>query len=108
LEAARARMALACAPGIANREAVRLLEAALQAARTCGARGLAADAVEALAQRGHPDADAGDTHTGLTSRQRRVIELTAAGLDSHEVAQRLFLTPGTVRAVLESTTGGAR
>ena len=86
-----------------------LLEAALGAARACGARGVTVDAAEALAQRGHPEAaDADDTHTGLTSRQRRVSELIAAGLDPHEVAQRLFLTPGTVRAVLESTAGGAR
>ena len=84
-----------------------LLEAALHAARACGAPGVAADAAEALAQRGQRTADAGDAHTGLTSRQRRVTELTAAGLDPHEVAQRLFLTPGTVRAVLESTTDGA-
>ena len=93
------------APGVADPEAVPLLQAALHAARACGAGGVAADAAEALAQRGHPEAAAGDAHTGLTSRQRRVTELTAAGLDVHEVAQRLFLTPGTVRAVLESTSG---
>ena len=67
-----------------------------------------AAAAEALAQRGGSQADTGDAHTRLTSRQRRVNELTAAGLDPHEVAQRLFLTPGTVRAVLESTRGGTR
>ena len=106
LEAARARVALARASGVTDPEAVPLLEAALHAARACGARGVAADAAEALARRGHPEAAAGDTHSGLTSRQRRVIELTAAGLDPHEVAQRLFLTPGTVRAVLESTDDG--
>jgi ATP/maltotriose-dependent transcriptional regulator MalT len=108
LELARARVALARAPGVADPEAVPLLEAALHAARACGAGGVATEAAEALAQRGHWEADARDPHTGLTSRQRRVTELTAAGLDPHEVAQRLFLTPGTVRAVLESTTGGAR
>ena len=43
--------------------------------------------------------------TRVTSRQRRVIDLAATGLDVHEVAQRLFLTPGTVRAVLESARG---
>ena len=31
-----------------------------------------------------------------------MIDLTASGLDVNEVAQRLFLTPGTVRAVLEA------
>ena len=33
-------------------------------------------------------------------------DLTAAGHDVNEVAQLLFLTPGTVRAVLESTGEG--
>ena len=108
LEAARARVALARALGVADPAAVPMLEAALHAARACGARGVAEDAAEALAQRGHAEADAGAAYTGLTSRQRRVTELIAAGLDSHEVAQRLFLTPGTVRAVLESTPGRAR
>ena len=42
----------------------------------------------------------------LTSRQRRVGELAAAGMGANEVAQRLFLTPGTVRAVLESMPEG--
>ncbi len=107
LELARAQVALARAPGVADPEAIPLLEAALHVARAAGAGGVAADAAVALAQRGRADADAGDAHTRLTSRQRRVIELTAAGLDPHEVAQRLFLTPGTVRAVLESTTRGA-
>jgi DNA-binding CsgD family transcriptional regulator/predicted negative regulator of RcsB-dependent stress response len=108
LELARARVALACAPGVPDAEAVPLLEAALHAARACGARGVAAEAVAALARRGRSDAGSGDAQTGLTSRQRRVIELTAAGLDPHQVAQRLFLTPGTVRGVLESMTSGAR
>ena len=104
LETARARVALARAPGIADPQAVALLEAALPAARACDARGVAAAAAEALARRGHPATDADEAHAGLTSRQRRVRELTAAGLDPYEVAQRLFLTPATVRAVLESTT----
>ena len=61
------------------------------------------DAVTALAQRGHPPVDPGAAPVGLTGRQRRVADLAAAGLDVNEVAQRLFLTPGTVRAVLDST-----
>lgn len=47
--------------------------------------------------------DAGDDDTWLTGRQRRVTELVAAGLGVNEVAQRLFLAPGTVRADLAST-----
>jgi DNA-binding NarL/FixJ family response regulator len=48
-----------------------------------------------------------DVPTRVTSRQRRVTDLAEAGLDVNEVAQRLFLTPGTVRAVLESAEGAA-
>ncbi len=108
LEEARARVALACAPGTEGGEAVPLLVSALRAARACGARGVAAAAADALARCGQPGADVdGDVRRGLTTRQRQVWELTAAGLDPHAVAQRLFLTPGTVRAVLESTTGEA-
>jgi DNA-binding SARP family transcriptional activator/DNA-binding CsgD family transcriptional regulator len=112
LEAARARVALARAPDVADGEAVPLLRSALGAARACGARGVEAEAGLALERRGQPGADHhGDVPTGLSSRlssrQRRVAELAAAGLDANEVAQRLFLTPGTVRALLESTTGAA-
>jgi tetratricopeptide (TPR) repeat protein len=108
LEEARARVALACAPGTEDGEVVPLLLSALRAARACGARGVAAAAADALARCGQPGADVeGDVRRGLTTRQRQVSELTAAGLDPNEVAQRLFLTPGTVRAVLESTTGHA-
>ena len=67
-------------------------------------RAVVRDAVAALAQRGHAPVDPSDAPVGLTSRQRRVTDLAAAGLDVNEVAQRLFLTPGTVRAVLDSTT----
>jgi DNA-binding CsgD family transcriptional regulator len=108
LEAARARLTLGSSPEVADAEAVPLLEAALDTARACGARAVAADAAQALADRGRPAAHRDDAPAGLTGRQQRVIELTAAGLDVNEVAQRLFLTPGTVRAVLESTTGAAR
>jgi hypothetical protein len=106
LEAARARVALAGAPGVTDTEAVPLLQSALRDARACGARGVAADAGNALARQGRPSTDHdGDHPRGLTTRQRQVSELVAAGLDPNEVAQRLFLTPGTVRAVLDRTTG---
>jgi DNA-binding NarL/FixJ family response regulator len=37
----------------------------------------------------------------LTSTQRRILHLVSSGRDVHEVAQELFLTPGTVRAELD-------
>jgi len=106
LEAARARTALGRSPAVAETEAVTLLQSALAAARACGARSVARDAVEALAQRGHRLEDSADAPTRLTTRQRRVLDLASTGMDVNEVAQRLFLTPGTVRAVLDSTAGG--
>ena len=84
-----------------------LLQAALAAAGACGARAVARAAAEELTRRGaRPDDSAFTPGTRLTSRQRRVLDLANEGLDVNEVAQRLFLTPGTVRAVLESTSGG--
>jgi hypothetical protein len=102
LEAARARLSLGRTPEVEDAEAVALLESALDAARACGARAVAHDAVVALAERGRTPDDPRVAPNGLTDRQRRVRDLAAAGLDVNEVAQRLFLTPGTVRAVLES------
>jgi DNA-binding NarL/FixJ family response regulator len=37
----------------------------------------------------------------LTTTQRRILDLTASGLDVRQVAQQLFLTPGTVQAALD-------
>ena len=92
---------------IAHGEAVPLLRAALATARACGARAVVGDAVAALAQRGESTVEADDVPTRITSRQRRVTDLVATGLDVNEVAQRLFLTPGTVRAALESAQGAS-
>jgi DNA-binding SARP family transcriptional activator/DNA-binding NarL/FixJ family response regulator len=106
LEAARARVALARSTAVADPEAVALLHSALAAARACGAQRVGRHAVAVLAQRGQRLEDtAMDAPVRLTSRQRRILDLAATGLDVNEVAQRLFLTPGTVRAVLQSTTG---
>jgi DNA-binding SARP family transcriptional activator len=102
LEEARAQLALGRSSETSSPEAVRLLRSALDTARACGARALVRDTVSALAQRGESCSEEDDERTRVTSRQRRVIDLAATGLDVHEVAQRLFLTPGTVRAVLES------
>jgi hypothetical protein len=40
----------------------------------------------------------------LSRTDRQILDLTAAGLDVHEVAQRLFVTPGTVRDVLDGAS----
>jgi tetratricopeptide (TPR) repeat protein len=102
LEEGRAQLALGRSRAIDHGEAVPLLRAALATARACGARAVARDAVTALAQRGESTTEGEDMPTRITSRQRRVADLAASGLDVNEVAQRLFLTPGTVRGVLES------
>jgi ATP/maltotriose-dependent transcriptional regulator MalT len=103
LEGARAQLALGRSDGAARTEAVPLLQAALATARSCGARAVVRDTTSALGQLGETT-EADDPPTRVTSRQRRVADLAATGLDVNEVAQRLFLTPGTVRAELESTS----
>ena len=107
LEEARAQLALGRSAHLPHGEAVPLLRATLATARACGALQVIRDAVSALGQRGESTAEVDDVPTRITSRQRRVTDLTATGLDVNEVAQRLFLTPGTVRAVLESAQGAA-
>jgi hypothetical protein len=100
LEEARAQLALGRCAGVDDAEAVPLLRSALATARACGARGVVRDAAAALAERGEPAAEADDVPTRITSRQRRITDLVQSGLDVNEVAQRLFLTPGTVREAL--------
>jgi DNA-binding NarL/FixJ family response regulator len=36
----------------------------------------------------------------LSATERRIVELTTEGMDALDVARRLFVTPGTVRAIL--------
>lgn len=107
LEEARAQLALGRSAHLPHGEAVPLLRATLATARACGALQVIRDAVSALGQRGESTAEVDDVPARITSRQRRVTDLTATGMDVNEVAQRLFLTPGTVRAVLESAQGAA-
>ncbi len=102
LETARARLALGRSADVADADAVALLTSALAVARSCGAKAVAREAVAALAERDQSATEHGTGRSGLTSRQRRVRDLAATGLDVNEVAQRLFLTPGTVRAVIDS------
>jgi tetratricopeptide (TPR) repeat protein len=104
LETARARLALGRSPDVADAEAVPLLQAAVSAARTCGAEGVRDAACAALAERGEPvDLSCADVPV-VSPTTRRILDLAATGLDVREVAQRLFLTPGTVRAVLEGAS----
>jgi DNA-binding CsgD family transcriptional regulator len=110
LDLARARLALGRRPEVGSEEAVPLLRAASAAGRECGAAPLTQAAMAALADRGAPpEPDNHAAATRLTGRERRVLDLTAAGLDIRQVAQRLFLTPGTVHEVLTTVamkTGG--
>ena len=62
------------------------------------------DAIAALSARGQELDPTCEEAGGISSRERKVLDLTAAGLDVNEVAQRLFLTPGTVRALLQNAT----
>jgi DNA-binding SARP family transcriptional activator len=107
VELARARLALGRSPDVPDAEALPLLHQALEGARTCGARGVQRDAVAVLAARGVTVALEQATATELTARDRRILDLAAAGMDVNEVAQRLLLTPGTVRVALESATAGS-
>jgi DNA-binding SARP family transcriptional activator len=107
VELARARLALGRSPAVSDAEALPLLHQALEDARTCGARGVQRDAAAVMAARGASVTLDGATTTELTARDRRILDLTASGLDVNEVAQRLLLTPGTVQAVLDSTAAGS-
>ncbi|GAA3163775.1 hypothetical protein GCM10010531_14800 [Blastococcus jejuensis] len=108
VERARARLTLGSAPGVPDAEAVPLLRAAADEAHRLGAEGIEQRACAALRARGLPvDAHAeGDGR--LSSTERQVLELSAAGLGVREVAQRLFMTPGTVQAVLEEKASDDR
>jgi DNA-binding SARP family transcriptional activator len=107
LEEARAQLALGQCAAVDHAEAVPLLRAALATSRDCEADAVVRDAVSALARRGESAGPAGGVPARASSRQRRVTELAATGLDVNGIAQRLFLTPGTVRAVLESARSSA-
>jgi hypothetical protein len=97
----RARCALGSHPDVADEEAVPLLVAAGRLAEERGALGLLGRARDALERRGHLLTPREDGHRPLSRTDQQIVRLAAAGLEPHEVAQRLFVTPGTVRAVLD-------
>jgi hypothetical protein len=101
LEKARAELALGRSPDVADGEALPLLRSAVDRARRCGAQRVFAEACQALTRRGQVVDDATcDGPPPVSTTVRRILDLAGAGLGVHEVAQRLFLTPGTVRAAL--------
>jgi tetratricopeptide (TPR) repeat protein len=105
LELARARVALGRRREVEDDEAVPLLRAASETAHAQDAATLQASICAALEARGRAD-DPHDDGPRLSLTERRVLDLTAAGLGVREVAERLFMTPGTVHAVLEAADGG--
>jgi ATP/maltotriose-dependent transcriptional regulator MalT len=111
LERARAELALGRSPDVPDEQAVPLLREAARRALRCGAARVAADAAAALRERGEAaDEEARCEQPAVSGTDRRILELAAEGLDVHEVAQRLFLTPGTVREALtrSAASAGAR
>ena len=105
LELARARLALGRSPDVADAESEANLQAAMQVAHACGAVGVRDDAAAALTARGRQIETPCEDVTTLTTTQRRILNLTAAGLDVRQVAQQLFLTPGTVQSTVEALAG---
>jgi len=58
---------------------------------------------EARGERGTPDRALGPPRArALTTREREVLEIVAQGLTNGEIAQRLWISPGTVRRHLEN------
>ncbi len=108
VDLARARCALGSRPELADQEAVELLLAASAAAEQRGARAVQEQARQALEHRGHPVPPCSADVRPVTSTEREVLELTAQGLDAVEVAQLLFLSPGTVRKVLDELDATAQ
>jgi DNA-binding NarL/FixJ family response regulator len=104
VELARARCALGRQAQVPDDEAIELLQAALETALDRGALGIRQRARAALARRGRSDDSGRDARRHPTSTERRIVALAAAGHDIRAVAQQLFLTPGTVQAVLESAS----
>jgi DNA-binding SARP family transcriptional activator/tetratricopeptide (TPR) repeat protein/DNA-binding CsgD family transcriptional regulator len=105
LDLARARCSLASRPETPDDEAVPLLAAAIDTAHAVGAVRLRERARAALGARGCPDEGHREMVRRMSTTERRILELAAGGLDIREVAQQLFLTPGTVQTVLESASG---
>ncbi len=108
LELAKARLALGRSLDVADSEAVTALNAALEVAHFSGAAGVRDDALTALAARGRQVEPPCDDVAVLTTTERRILDLTASGLDVRQVAERLFLTPGTVQSAVDALSARNR
>jgi DNA-binding SARP family transcriptional activator/tetratricopeptide (TPR) repeat protein len=104
VDLARARCLLGSSPQVPDDEAVPLLREASAAAAARGADGVLGRACAALQARGVSDGHR-QAAPRRSSMERPVLALAASGLGVPEIAQRLFLTPGTVVAVLEGIDG---
>ncbi|WP_448613535.1 BTAD domain-containing putative transcriptional regulator [Modestobacter sp. URMC 112] len=102
VDLARARCTLGARPEVPDAEAVPLLVSAVEDAHARGALGIRERAREALRARGCPDAVRREDVRSPTVTERRIAELAAGGRSVREIAQQMFLTPGTVQAVLEA------
>jgi DNA-binding NarL/FixJ family response regulator len=106
VELARAQGTLGASPDVADDEAVPLLRAASEAAFAAGAEPIRAAACAELRRRGQDVTLDGVPVRRPSATERRIADLAAAGLSLREIAQELFLAPGTVQAVLESVGVG--
>jgi DNA-binding SARP family transcriptional activator len=104
VELARARCALGGSPAVGDAEAVPLLRAASAEAHELGALGIRDRARAALRRRGQTVDTRCDDVRRPSVVERQILDLAAAEKTVPEIAQRLFLTPGTVRAVLDAPT----
>jgi hypothetical protein len=99
VERARARWALGSR--LPGPDGTALLRSAHAEAVRTGAASLCRDVEAELCRRGAPPPPH-DAAAPLTRTQQRALDLLRKGLDLCEVAQELFLTPGSVRATLEA------
>jgi ATP/maltotriose-dependent transcriptional regulator MalT len=104
---AKARCALGWRAEVKDIEAVPLLLESSRVAERHGALAVRDRARAGLEHRGQRLEPCADDHRPLTTTERRILDLAGAGLDTREIAQRLFLTPGTVHAVLDEAGSGA-
>jgi DNA-directed RNA polymerase specialized sigma24 family protein len=103
LWAARTRVEHGTALAAAGEASEGPLWRALDWADEAGASAVRAAAAAALVAAGHdPGPPSRKATHALTPAERRVVEFAATGLEAREIAQRLMLTPATVRRRLAS------
>jgi tetratricopeptide (TPR) repeat protein len=105
VENLRALVALADAIAHDSPERLDLLRQALRLAEQCGATGLRDAVRERLVRAGITVPAEPDTALTLTTTERAIAAMAAGGADEREIAQALFLTPRSVRDVLDRIAG---